>query len=154
MRWRLWPQRVRTRLALLYAVLFLVSGSALLGLTYGLVAASLPATSPTAQQGSGFDRNQLAKLRVACKLPHPDVGTVAACKRAFSAGSGSGAASVRALPLNGRAEDLDDREPPCHRPIRAGAYGAGSSCPTSANARRRMRHASHSPHASPSGAGS
>jgi len=100
MRWRLWPQRVRTRLALLYAVLFLVSGSALLGLTYGLVAASLPATSPTAQQGSGFDRNQLAKLRVACKLPHPDVGTVAACKRAFSAGSGSGAASVRQRALD------------------------------------------------------
>ena len=46
MRWRIWPQKVRTRLALLYAVLFLVSGSALLGLTYGLVAASLPATSP------------------------------------------------------------------------------------------------------------
>ena len=41
---RWWPQKVRTRLALLYAVLFLVSGSALLGLTYGLVAASLPAS--------------------------------------------------------------------------------------------------------------
>ena len=41
MRWPRWPQKVRTRLALLYAVLFLVSGSALLALTYGLVAASL-----------------------------------------------------------------------------------------------------------------
>ncbi len=35
---RFWPQKVRTRLAVLYAGLFLVSGSALLGLTYGLVA--------------------------------------------------------------------------------------------------------------------
>ncbi|MDQ2815622.1 MAG: HAMP domain-containing histidine kinase [Actinomycetota bacterium] len=31
------PQKVRTRLALLYSGLFLISGSALLGLTYGLV---------------------------------------------------------------------------------------------------------------------
>ena len=57
---RIWPQKVRTRLALLYAVLFLISGSALLGLTYGLVAANLPAkpVSPA----SRFDSNQLAKL--------------------------------------------------------------------------------------------
>ena len=46
MRRRIWPQKVRTRLALLYAALFLVSGSALLALTYGLVAANLPAQSP------------------------------------------------------------------------------------------------------------
>ena len=46
MRSRIWPQKVRTRLALLYAVLFLVSGSALLGLTYGLVAGRLAATRP------------------------------------------------------------------------------------------------------------
>jgi signal transduction histidine kinase len=89
MMWRIWPQRVRTRLALLYAVLFLVSGSALLGLTYGLVAANLPAQTSSA--GSGFDSNQLAKLKVACQQPHPDLGTILACKRAFSAG----AASVR-----------------------------------------------------------
>ena len=89
MRRRIWPQKVRTRLALLYAALFLVSGSALLALTYGLVAANLPQQSPTAV--SGLDGNQLAKLRVACRQPHPDAGTVLACKRAFSAG----AASVR-----------------------------------------------------------
>ena len=46
MKWPRWPQKVRTRLALLYALLFLISGSALLGLTYGLVAANLPATRP------------------------------------------------------------------------------------------------------------
>ena len=89
MRWRIWPQKVRTRLALLYAALFLVSGSALLALTYGLVAANLPKQSPAAS--TGLDSNQLAKLRVACRQPYPDPGTVLACKHAFSAG----AASVR-----------------------------------------------------------
>jgi signal transduction histidine kinase len=87
MRWPRWPQKVRTRLALLYAALFLVSGSALLALTYGLVAASLPQQSPAA--ASGLDSNQLAKLRNACRQPYPDPGTVLACKRAFSAGADS-----------------------------------------------------------------
>ena len=81
---RIWPQKVRTRLALLYAALFLISGSALLGLTYGLVVANLP--DKPASSASRFDRNQLAKLSVACKLPHPDPGTVAACKSAFDVG--------------------------------------------------------------------
>ena len=92
---RIWPQKVRTRLALLYAVLFLVSGSALLALTYGLVAANLPAQSTTTQSPSGMDSNALAKLKNACRQPHPDLGTIVACKRAFSAGAGAGAASVR-----------------------------------------------------------
>ena len=100
MRWPIWPQKVRTRLALLYAALFLVSGSALLGLTYGLVAANLPATSPSASSGSGFSKNQLAKLSVACKQPKVDPGTVVLCKRAFSAGEGSAAASVRQRALD------------------------------------------------------
>jgi signal transduction histidine kinase len=94
MRWPRWPQKVRTRLALLYAALFLVSGSALLALTYGLVAASLPQQSPAA--ASGLDSNQLAKLRNACRQPYPDPGTVLTCKRAFSAG----ADSVRDSALN------------------------------------------------------
>ena len=38
---RVWPQRVRARLTLTYALLFLAGGSVLLGLTYGLVAATL-----------------------------------------------------------------------------------------------------------------
>ena len=33
---RLWPQKVRTRLTLIYAALFFVAGLALLALTYGL----------------------------------------------------------------------------------------------------------------------
>jgi hypothetical protein len=43
---RLWPQKVRTRLTLIYAVLFFAAGAALLGLTYGLVASGLPARPP------------------------------------------------------------------------------------------------------------
>jgi signal transduction histidine kinase len=84
MRGRIWPQKVRTRLALLYAALFLISGSALLALTYGLVAANLPAKP--ASPASRFDSNQLAKLSKACSQPYPDPGTVAACKNAFTAG--------------------------------------------------------------------
>jgi signal transduction histidine kinase len=42
---KLWPQRVRARLTLTYALLFLAGGSVLLGLTYGLVAATLQANS-------------------------------------------------------------------------------------------------------------
>ncbi len=79
LRWRPWPRKVRTRLALLYAVLFLVSGSALLGLTYGLVAANLPAASATPAVSQ--DQNQLAKLSAACKQPHPDPGTVRPASR-------------------------------------------------------------------------
>jgi signal transduction histidine kinase len=81
-KWPRGPQKVRTRLTLLYAALFLVSGSVLLGLTYGLVAANLPGKPPAAR----FDHNQLAKLSIACKLPYPDPGTVAACKSAFAVG--------------------------------------------------------------------
>ena len=97
MRWPRWPQKVRTRLALLYAVLFLVSGSALLALTYGLVAANLPAQSSTAQASPGLDSNQLAKLRAACRKPYPDPGTVLACKQAFSAGAAAASVRERAL---------------------------------------------------------
>ena len=98
MRWPRWPQRVRTRLALLYAALFLVSGSALLALTYGLVAASLPA--PATVPAPGLDKNQLAKLSVACKQKNPDPGTVLACKRAFDAGAGAATQSVRQRTLD------------------------------------------------------
>jgi hypothetical protein len=46
---RLWPRRMRVRLAVMYAVLFLLAGTALLGLTYTLAAhVLLPApTTPT-----------------------------------------------------------------------------------------------------------
>jgi signal transduction histidine kinase len=41
----LFPQRVRTRLTLLYAVLFLLAGASLLALTYALLASRLPAST-------------------------------------------------------------------------------------------------------------
>ena len=44
---RLWPRRVRTRLAVFYAVLFLLAGTVLLALTYALLATLLlPARRP------------------------------------------------------------------------------------------------------------
>jgi len=43
---RLWPQKVRARLTLIYAMLFFAAGSALLALTYGLVASNLPTHPP------------------------------------------------------------------------------------------------------------
>jgi signal transduction histidine kinase len=88
---RCWPQRIRIRLALIYSGLFLAAGSALLGITYGLVASSLPAQPlSTSKQQSSSDR---AKLGAACKQPHPDPGIVAACKQAYSAGANAAAQS-------------------------------------------------------------
>jgi signal transduction histidine kinase len=47
-RWlrRFMPQRVRTRLTLLYAALFLAGGTILLGLSFALVSSSLPVKAP------------------------------------------------------------------------------------------------------------
>jgi len=65
-RWyrRLWPQKVRTRLTVIYAALFLAGGIVLLGLTYGLVAASLPTQMQVAGKPP-MTINQFIKL---CKL--------------------------------------------------------------------------------------
>ena len=65
MRWvrRLWPQRVRTRLTLIFAALFLAGGSLLLGLTYALVAASLPTQAATA----GKPPMTIAQYAAMCK---------------------------------------------------------------------------------------
>jgi signal transduction histidine kinase len=61
---RLWPQKIRTRLTLSYAALFFVAGSALLALTYGLVAGSLPTHPPSSLTISG---QELSSLQEACK---------------------------------------------------------------------------------------
>jgi len=67
-RWyrRLWPQKVRTRLTLIYAALFLVGGCLLLGLTYGLVAASLP----THLSNAGKPPMTIAQFVKLCKQPY------------------------------------------------------------------------------------
>jgi hypothetical protein len=66
---RLWPQKVRTRLTLLYAALFFAAGLALLGLTYGLVASSLPARPPAA--ATSLSSQELNFLNRECKPPGP-----------------------------------------------------------------------------------
>jgi len=67
-RWyrRLWPQKVRTKLTLIYAGLFLLGGSLLLGLTYGLVAASLP----THASNAGKPPMTIAQFVKLCKQPY------------------------------------------------------------------------------------
>ena len=108
---RCWPQKVRTRLTLLYAGLFLAGGSALLGLTYGLVASSLPAQSSAPPRTA----RPSAKLIALCKQPQPSASSTPSptpspsaspqgkaansipeqCKEAFSAGASAGSASQR-----------------------------------------------------------
>ena len=61
---RLWPQKVRTRLTLLYAMLSFAAGLALLGLTYGILASSLPTSPPASLTISSQESNLLHQ---ACK---------------------------------------------------------------------------------------
>ena len=57
------PQRVGPRLTLTFAALFLLAGSALLGLTYGLVDASLPGAAPS---HSGITKQQQLNVQRIC----------------------------------------------------------------------------------------
>jgi len=101
------PKTVRLRLSGLYALLFLAAGAALLALTYGLVASSLP---QAASYGNPSQIHKIAKLEAACKasavsstktgVPAPGkkpqpVGISPICKRAFAAGASLGASSQR-----------------------------------------------------------
>ncbi len=89
---RPWPQRVRARLAVMYTVLFLLAGVALLALTYALVANVLlpgPAgvTKPV-PPGLGPQLN-LCKQRAAPGQPAMPASLIARCNRAFiAAGAG------------------------------------------------------------------
>jgi signal transduction histidine kinase len=90
---RLWPQRVRARLAVTYAVLFLLAGAGLLALTYLLVAnVLLPA--PVGTQKTVSPR--LGELLGLCKQrqlpgrPALSASLVERCNRAFAAGLGPG----------------------------------------------------------------
>jgi signal transduction histidine kinase len=64
---RLWPQKVRTRLTLIYAALFFAAGSALLVLTYGLVASNLP-TQPSLA-AAAVSSQELNALSRECGMP-------------------------------------------------------------------------------------
>jgi signal transduction histidine kinase len=101
---RLWPQKVRTRLTLTYATLFFAAGSALLGLTYGLVAASLPTqpivgARPTSQELSQLNQ---CKLALAKHKPIPK-SLVAGCgqaEAAYTAGTVAGLQAQRQAALS------------------------------------------------------
>src|SRR5215472_16681536 len=107
---RLWPQKVRTRLTLLYAALFFAAGSALLGLTYGLVASSLPATPAANAKISSGERQKLifeckkatgafnGKHSVPVRMPAPAVCQQA--EAAYRAGLSSGSQTQRQRALS------------------------------------------------------
>ena len=105
---RLWPQKVRTRLTLIYAALFFAAGAVLLTLTYGLVANSLP-TRPSAAVAT-VSSQELHALNRECNLPgklpkkpaaeptQADLKSVAGCKAAegaYYAGTAAGMQAVR-----------------------------------------------------------
>jgi len=92
---RFWPQKVRTRLTLLYAALFFAAGSALLGLTYGLVASSLPSQPPPAV--ATVSSRELASLLHECKPGPGGVPNFDACRQAdaYMAGSAAGLRAQR-----------------------------------------------------------
>ena len=107
---RLWPQKVRTRLTLIYAALFFAAGLALLGLTYGLVASSL-SVRPAAT--TGLSSQELNFLNRECKPPGPaekgqgpspvPKSILAECKQAkeaYSAGTAAGLEAQRQSALS------------------------------------------------------
>jgi signal transduction histidine kinase len=86
------PQRVGPRLTLTFAGLFLLAGSALLGLTYGLVDASLPSTG-----AHGLTKNQLLKVDRDCyaKAKGYKPAAIGCAHKAFAAGVGAGSSDQR-----------------------------------------------------------
>jgi signal transduction histidine kinase len=99
----LWPHKVRTRLTLIYATLFFAAGSALLGLTYGLVASSLP-TQPAAV--ATVSHQEVANLSHECKqaiIAQKKKTFPAVCmqaEEAFNAGTASGLQTQRQRALS------------------------------------------------------
>ena len=73
---RLWPRRVRTRLAVFYAVLFLLAGVVVLALTYTLAAAALlPGRAPPPKPLAPQERALLGL----CKPPPKSASLLAQC---------------------------------------------------------------------------
>jgi signal transduction histidine kinase len=103
---RLWPQKVRTRLTLIYASLFFVAGLALLGLTYGLVATSLPAQPPAGATVSSQELSKLTQCKQALgpsKSKPVPTSLPAGCKQAeeaYSAGTAAGLQAQRQRELS------------------------------------------------------
>jgi signal transduction histidine kinase len=86
------PQRIGPRLTLVFATLFLLAGLALLGLTYGLVDASLPHTP-----SHGLTKEQQLKTTLACAGQEKNnKAAVTGClQKAYSAGVGAGSSDQR-----------------------------------------------------------
>jgi signal transduction histidine kinase len=93
---RLWPQKVRTRLTLIYAMLFFAAGSALLGLTYGLVASNLPAQLLSVPPVSKQTLNNLSQECQQIKTEPISQSILAACKQTEQAWSAGAAAASEA----------------------------------------------------------
>jgi signal transduction histidine kinase len=103
---RLWPQKIRARLTLGYAALFFAAGAALLGITYGLVASSLPTQPPPSWTTSSQEKHLLQQ---ACgdsgtafqsNPPIPGEKPLPGCKQAEGAYSAGTAAGMQALREN------------------------------------------------------
>jgi signal transduction histidine kinase len=89
------PQRIGPRLTLTFAALFLAAGLALLGLTYGLVDASLPGSS------SGPTKQQVLKTQLECASGTADKAAITGClQKAYAAGFGTGKSDQRSRALN------------------------------------------------------
>ena len=84
---------VRLRLTLLYTALFATLGAALLGITYGLVAQSLPPQS-SPEQVKPAPGGKVA-LPDICQVAKIDPGLLSKCKAAFNEGVVTGASSQR-----------------------------------------------------------
>lgn len=91
------PHRIGPRLTLTFAGLFLLAGSALLGLTYGLVDASLH----SAGGRGGVTKQQAMNVQAKCAANQKDKSAMVGCERkAFAEGVRTGSSDQRALALD------------------------------------------------------
>ena len=100
---RLWPRKVRTRLTLIYAVLFLVAGSALLGLAFGVVANSLPTKPADFAKVSSKELKDLAfecKSETSTFLGKPPPLACGQAQDAYNAGTAAGLQAQRQRALS------------------------------------------------------
>jgi hypothetical protein len=99
---RPWPRRMRTRLAVMYTVLFLLAGTVLLALTYALVAnVLLPAPGVTSKTITPREGQLLGLCKQSELRGEPPMSAplLADCKRAYDV-TGAG-------PINQRNRTLD-----------------------------------------------
>jgi signal transduction histidine kinase len=91
------PQRVGPRLTLTFAALFLLAGSALLGLTYGLVDASLPNTGGH----GGLTKQQELKVQANCAADQKNKAAIEGCvQKLYRLGIRRGSSDQRSRALD------------------------------------------------------